>query len=105
MGQDTLLYRGMEDEGDLYLTSTIVAFPITGNEEAWLAIVKTKMADYDIPWECERIQREMHDTPFRGMTLEGYSFSVEESSVSVLDFILKMAHWPNMVVHVSHEEN
>lgn len=105
MGQDTLLYRGMGDEDDLYLTSVIVAFPITGNEEAWLAIVKTKMASYGIPWECERIEREMYDTPFRGMTLKGYSFSVEESNVSDLNFILEMAYWPNMVVHVSHEEN
>lgn len=103
MGHDMLLQQGMEDEADTELTATVVAFPVTGDETGWLDIVKSRLEDSDILWECEEVTREMYDTSFRGMTLDGYSFSVAEGDMATLTFILKMAHWPHMVVYVSRE--
>lgn len=103
MGQDTLLLQGMADETDTELAATVIGFAVTGEEAVWLDIVHRRLEESDILWECEAVTREMYDTPFRGMTLDGHSFSVAEGDVAALKFILKMAHWPHMVVHVGHE--
>ena len=103
MTQDMLLQQGMEDEIDIELTASVIGFAVTGEEAVWLDIVHRRLAESDILWECEEVTQEMYDTPFRGMTLDGHSFSVAEGDVSALTFILKMANWPHMVVHVSRE--
>lgn len=103
MTQDMLLQQGMEDEIDTELTAMVIAFAVTGEEAEWLDIVHRRLAESDILWECEAVTQEMYDTPFRGMTLDGHSFSVAEGDVAALTFILKMAHWPHMVVYVSRE--